>query len=101
MSRHRAIQWMIDPPHDGGLGLDIHSTAHIAGHRDGGYLVCSTYSKLAERRALAARGAPWTPTNNAHKTAKTSSQNLRSRRSRSAKDHAAAAIELQYAATTQ
>jgi hypothetical protein len=43
--RHRAIQWMIDPPHDGGLGLDIQSTAHIAGHHDGGYLVCSTYSK--------------------------------------------------------
>jgi hypothetical protein len=51
--RHRAIQWMIDPPHDGGLGLDIQSTAHIAGHHDGGYLVCSTYSKLAEHRALA------------------------------------------------
>jgi integrase len=51
--RHRAIQWMIDPPHDGGLGLDIQTAAHIAGHRDGGYLVCSTYSKLAEHRALA------------------------------------------------
>ena len=51
--RHRAIQWMIDPPHDGGLGLDIQTTAHIAGHRDGGYLVCSTYSKLAEHQALA------------------------------------------------
>ncbi len=51
--RHRAIQWMIDPPHDGGLGLDIQSTAHIAGHHDGGYLVCSTYSKLAAHRALA------------------------------------------------
>lgn len=33
--RHRAIQWMIDPPHDGG------------------YLVCSTYTKLAEHRAIA------------------------------------------------
>jgi len=51
--RHRAIQWMIDPPNDGGLGLDIQTTAHIAGHHDGGYLVCSTYSKLAEHRALA------------------------------------------------
>jgi integrase len=51
--RHRAIQWMIDPPHDGGLGLDIQTTSHIAGHHDGGYLVCSTYSKLAEHRALA------------------------------------------------
>ncbi len=51
--RHRAIQWMIDPPHDGGLGLDIQSAAHIAGHHDGGYLVRSTYSKLAEHRALA------------------------------------------------
>jgi integrase len=51
--RHRAIQWMIDPPDDGGLGLDIQSTARIAGHHDGGYLICSTYSKLAEHRALA------------------------------------------------
>jgi hypothetical protein len=51
--RHRAIQWMIDPPHDGGLGLDIQTTAHIAGHRDGGYPVCSTYTKLAEHRAIA------------------------------------------------
>ena len=51
--RHRAIQWMIDPPHDGGLGLDIQTTAHIAGHRDGSFLVCSTYSKLAAHRALA------------------------------------------------
>jgi hypothetical protein len=50
--RHRALQWMIDPPHDGGLGLDIQTAAHIAGHHDGGYLVCSTYSKLAEHRAL-------------------------------------------------
>jgi integrase len=51
--RHRAIQWMIDPQNDGGLGLDIQSAAHIAGHHDSGYLVCSTYSKLAEHRALA------------------------------------------------
>jgi hypothetical protein len=51
--RHRALQWMIDPPHDGGLGLDIQTAAHIAGHHDGGYLVCSTCSKLAEHRALA------------------------------------------------
>ncbi len=51
--RHRALQWMIDPPDDGGLGLDIQTAAHIAGHRDGGYLICSTYSKLAEHRALA------------------------------------------------
>lgn len=51
--RHRALQWMIDPPHDGGLGLDIQTAANIAGHHDGGYLVCSTYSKLAEHRALA------------------------------------------------
>jgi len=27
--RHRAIQGMIDPPHDGGLGLDIQSAAHM------------------------------------------------------------------------
>ena len=51
--RHHAIQWMIDPPHDGGLGPDIQSTAHIASHHDSGYLISSTYSKLAKHRALA------------------------------------------------
>ncbi len=73
--RHRAIQWMIDPPHDGGLGLDIQSTAHIAGHRDGGYLACSTYSKLAEHRASPAHDAQWTPTSNTHKTPHPTHQN--------------------------
>jgi integrase len=51
--RHRAIQWMIDPPHDGGLGLDIQTAAHITGHHDGGFLICNTYTKLAKHRALA------------------------------------------------
>jgi integrase len=49
--RHRALQWMIDPANDGGLGLDIQTTAKMAGHSDGGYLVCSTYTKLAQDRA--------------------------------------------------
>ncbi|HEV3094818.1 MAG TPA: hypothetical protein VGY30_09920 [Solirubrobacteraceae bacterium] len=49
--RHRALQWMIDPTDDGGLGLDIQTTAQMAGHSDGGYLVCSTYTKLAQDRA--------------------------------------------------
>jgi integrase len=49
--RHRALQWMIDPPDDGGLGLDIQTTARMAGHSDGGYLVCSTYTKLAQDHA--------------------------------------------------
>ena len=73
--RHRAIQWMIDPPHDGGLGLDIQTAAHIAGHRDGGYLVCSTYSKLAEHRPPSPARClpPIKPTKNANKTANTSS----------------------------
>jgi integrase len=49
--RHRVIQWMIDPVDDGGLGLDIQTIAHITGHNDGGYLVCSTYTKLTQQRA--------------------------------------------------
>jgi integrase len=49
--RHRALQWMIDPPDDGGLGLDIQTAAKMAGHSDGGYLVCSTYTKLAQQQA--------------------------------------------------
>jgi integrase len=51
--RHRAIQWMIDPVDDGGLGLDIQTVAHITGHNDGGYLICSTYTKLTQQRAQA------------------------------------------------
>jgi integrase len=51
--RHRAIQWMIDPTDDGGLGLDIQTVAHMTGHSDGGYLICNTYTKLAEHRAKA------------------------------------------------
>lgn len=49
--RHRALQWMIDPADGGGLGLDIQTAAQIAGHSDGGYLVCSTYTKLAQQQA--------------------------------------------------
>jgi integrase len=51
--RHRAIQWMIDPTHDGGLGLDIQTVAHLTGHNDGGYLIASTYTKLNQQRARA------------------------------------------------
>jgi hypothetical protein len=53
MSSGTAIQWMIDPPHDGGLGLDIQTAAHMAGHHDGGFLICNTYTKLAAHRAQA------------------------------------------------
>ena len=51
--RHRAIQWMIDPVDDGGLGLDIQTVAHMTGHSDGGYLICNAYTKLAQHRAQA------------------------------------------------
>jgi integrase len=51
--RHRAIQWMIDPADDGGLGLDIQTVAQMTGHSDGGYLICNTYTKLAKHRAHA------------------------------------------------
>lgn len=50
--KHRAIQWMVDPIEDGGLGLDPPTVATMVGH-DGGYLIATVYTKLAERRALA------------------------------------------------
>lgn len=51
--KHRAIQWMIDPVEDGGLGLDPPTAAQMVGHDDGRYLIATVYSKLAQRRALA------------------------------------------------
>ncbi len=51
--KHRAIQWMVDPVEDGGLGLDPQTVAQMVGHDDGGYLIATVYTKLAERRALA------------------------------------------------
>lgn len=50
--KHRAIQWMIDPTDDGGLGLDPPTVAQMVGHNDGGYLIATVYTKLAQRRAL-------------------------------------------------
>ncbi|HEY5342828.1 MAG TPA: tyrosine-type recombinase/integrase, partial [Solirubrobacteraceae bacterium] len=49
--KHRAIQWMIDPVDDGGLGLDPQTVAKIVGHDDGGFLISTVYSKLADQRA--------------------------------------------------
>jgi integrase len=49
--KHRAIQWMIDPVADGGLGLDPQTVATMVGHDDGGYLISTVYSKLADQRA--------------------------------------------------
>lgn len=51
--KHRAIQWMVDPIDEGGLGLDPATAALMVGHDDGGYLSATTYTKLAQRRALA------------------------------------------------
>lgn len=51
--KHRAIQWMIDPVEDGGLGLDNATAAEIIGHNDGGYLIATVYTKLGQRRAIA------------------------------------------------
>jgi hypothetical protein len=51
--KHRAIQWMIDPIDDGGVGLDFQTVATMVGHEDGGYLIATVYTKLAERRAQA------------------------------------------------
>jgi hypothetical protein len=50
--KHRAIQWMVDPIEDGGLGLDPATVAEIVGHDDGGYLIATVYTKLGRRRAL-------------------------------------------------
>jgi hypothetical protein len=36
--KHRAIQWMVDPVEDGGLGLDPATAAEMVGHDDSGYL---------------------------------------------------------------
>jgi integrase len=49
--KHRAIQWMVDPVEDGGLGLDPATVALIVGHGDGGYLISTVYTKLSEKRA--------------------------------------------------
>jgi hypothetical protein len=49
--KHRAIQWMIDPVDDGGLGLDPQTVAKMVGHDDGGYLISTVYTKLADQRA--------------------------------------------------
>lgn len=51
--KHRAIQWMVDPIEDGGLGLDPATVAEMVGHDDGGYLIATVYTKLAQRRAIA------------------------------------------------
>jgi integrase len=51
--KHRAIQWMVDPVEDGGLGLDHATVAEIIGHDDGGYLIATVYTKLGQRRAIA------------------------------------------------
>jgi integrase len=51
--KHRAIQWMVDPVEDGGLGLDPQTVADMVGHDDGGYLISTVYTKLSQRRAYA------------------------------------------------
>jgi hypothetical protein len=42
----RAIQWMVDPVSDGGLGLDPATVAEMVGHDHGGYLIATVYTKL-------------------------------------------------------
>lgn len=49
--KHRALQWMIDPVEDGGLGLDAATAALMAGHDDGGWLISNVYTKVAEHLA--------------------------------------------------
>jgi hypothetical protein len=50
--KHRAIQWMIDPTNDGGLGLDLQTVAQMVGHNDNGYLIATVYTKLTQHHAL-------------------------------------------------
>jgi integrase len=100
--RHRAIQWMIDPPHNDGLGLDIQTAAYIAGHQDGGYLVCAAPTQSSPSTAPSpAHNAPSTPTNNANKTAPPTAKTGDPGAAALQKNCASTAIELQYAATTQ
>jgi integrase len=49
--KHRALQWFIDPIEEGGLGLDHQTAALMAGHDDGGWLLATVYTKLAEHKA--------------------------------------------------
>jgi integrase len=51
--KHRAIQWMVDPVADGGLGLDPQTVAEMVGHDDGGFLISTVYTKLSQKRARA------------------------------------------------
>jgi integrase len=51
--KHRAIQWMVTPVEEDGLGLDPATVAEIVGHDDGGYLIATVYTKLGQRRAIA------------------------------------------------
>lgn len=51
--KHRAIQWMVDPVEDRGLGLDPQTAADMVGHDDGGWLIATVYTKLSKKRAYA------------------------------------------------
>jgi len=51
--KHRAIQRMIDPVDDGGVGFDLQTVATMVGHDDGGYLIATVYTKLTQRRVQA------------------------------------------------
>ncbi|MFZ1155894.1 MAG: hypothetical protein WAN93_13435 [Solirubrobacteraceae bacterium] len=44
--KHRAIQWMVDPIQEGGLGLGYATAAEIVGHDNNGCLIATVYTKL-------------------------------------------------------
>jgi integrase len=50
--KHRAITWCCTPAVSGGLGLDLPTAAHQAGHSDGGLTIAKHYLKLDEQLAL-------------------------------------------------
>jgi hypothetical protein len=60
--KHRAIQWMVDPVEDGGLGLDPATVAEMVGHDDGGYLIATATPSSAGAARSRAHNARWTTT---------------------------------------
>jgi integrase len=59
--KHRAIQWMVDPVEDGGLGLDPATVAEMIGHDDGGYLIATVYTKLGVVPGDVPNAGAWWP----------------------------------------
>jgi hypothetical protein len=57
--KHRALQWMVDPVEDGGLGLDPATAAQMAGHDDGGWLTPTSTPSSPSAAPASAPSARW------------------------------------------